>query len=145
MLRQDFIQQKNLQVSNVSITCWHPWTRRIKLLVKFQEPITTVTNFSEDKLSLCGLSFLGSVNDAVAKEDAGGYESLLTAYSVLGLVTFRNILQVNTLKDWFPMDVTAKENESQIWRFLRRLKWKIEFPARRKDKKEIERMKIAVN
>jgi hypothetical protein len=39
-------------------------------------------NFQRMKLSLCGLSFLGSVNDAV-KEDAGGYE-FLTAYSVLG-------------------------------------------------------------
>jgi hypothetical protein len=63
-------------------------------------------NFQRMKLSLCGLS---RISKRCCKEDAGGYESFLTAYSVLGLGNVQKYTsKVTTPEDDFK-DVMEKE------------------------------------
>jgi hypothetical protein len=95
-------------------------------------------NFQRMKLSLCGYLFRISKD---AKEDAGGYESFLTAYSVLGLGNVQKYTsKVTTPEDDFK-DVMEKKSELTL---PEKKASKVESRVSRAEGiTEIERMKIA--
>jgi hypothetical protein len=131
-----------------SFAMFHHYMTSVDKVDKITGEVLRVNHFgkklTDDDVYSMWPIFLGSVKDA-AKEDAGGYESFLTAYSILGLGNVQKYSsKVNTPEDDF-MDVMAKRKMKSDLTLPAKIKGKVENRVSSAEGKikEIERMKIA--